>query len=100
MATTSKKALPDVLFDFVTNNQNYKQLHARIPNTESAQLEKCLFATLDEVRLYAADKYAKGVLRLTDLEDAAHFRQGVLRRESSRDVSYDKQRDHAAHTRC
>jgi hypothetical protein len=55
-------------------------------------------ATMDEVRLIEASAYASMVLALTDVEDYDHFRRGVLRREVSRDIAYQKQRDHSGHT--
>jgi hypothetical protein len=64
----------------------------------SDDIKKYLFATMDEVRLRYATSCTKAILKSTDLEDADHFRQGLLRREISRDIAYPKQRDHAAHT--
>lgn len=61
-------------------------------------LKKFLFATMDEVRLRFAASCTKSILKSTDLEDADHFRQGLLRREISKDIAYPKQRDHSAHT--
>ncbi len=61
-------------------------------------LERFLFATMDEIRLRYAAESAKRILSLANLEDADHFRQGVLRREVTGDVTYIRQRDHSAHT--
>lgn len=61
-------------------------------------LQKFLQATMDEVRLFWADDYAQTILKLRDIDDASHFRHGVMRREVGGDVAYDKQRDHSAHT--
>jgi len=97
--SSGKQSLPHELFRFVTENANYKDRHKKINDPDSATLlGGFLFATLDEVRLYYADRYAYHVLKTTDIEDACHFRQGVLRREASGDIEYHKQRDHAAHT--
>jgi predicted HD phosphohydrolase len=79
----------------VANSPAYQAAHGDVP-TES--LEKFLSATMDEVRLYWADEYAVEVLKKRDLDDAAHFRHGVMRRELQGDVGYDRQRDHSAHT--
>lgn len=37
-------------------------------------------------------------LRIIDLADADHFRQGLLRREITGNMAYQRQRDHSAHT--
>src|SRR6266481_4639429 len=66
--------------------------------TNREHMRKFLFSTMDEVRLRYARTCTKEILKTTDLEDADHFRQGLLRREISRDVAYAKQRDHSAHT--
>jgi hypothetical protein len=55
-------------------------------------------ATMDEVRLIEASAYVSMVLGLTDIEDYDHFRRGVLRREVSGEIAYQKQRDHSGHT--
>jgi hypothetical protein len=90
--------LPEELLRFAQKPGGlYFEFHLDVPENDNS-LEKFLNATLDEVRLYHADRYANLVLKLSDLEDGRHFRQGVLRREASRDIEYQKQRDHAAHT--
>jgi hypothetical protein len=61
-------------------------------------LERFFNATMDEVRLFEASTYVSTVLELTDVEDYDHFRQGVLRREVSGEIAYQKQRDHSGHT--
>ncbi len=59
---------------------------------------KFLDATLDEVRLHHAERYARGILARYDLDDAMHFHEAVLRRELSGRMVFQGQRDHAAHT--
>jgi hypothetical protein len=61
-------------------------------------LRKFLFATMDEVRLWHANSYSKAILKEIDIDDADHFRRGLLRREIAGDIAYPKQRDHSAHT--
>jgi hypothetical protein len=61
-------------------------------------IKKFLFATMDEVRLRYAASCTKSILKSSDIEDADHFRQGLLRREVTKDIAYNKQRDHSAHT--
>ena len=61
-------------------------------------LNRFLSATMDEVRLWHANSYARLVLAWTDMDDADHFRQGLLRREVGGRIAYQKQRDHSAHT--
>jgi len=53
---------------------------------------------MDEVRLWHANSYSKAILRIIDLDDADHFRQGLLRREITGNMAYQQQRDHSAHT--
>lgn len=60
--------------------------------------EKFLQATLDEVRLHYAERFARSILERFDLDDAMHFREAVLSRELTGNMAYEKQRDHAAHT--
>lgn len=61
-------------------------------------IEKFLTSRLDEVRLRHAHTCARNILKLTDIDDADYFRQGLLRREMTGTISYSKQRDHSAHT--
>ena len=61
-------------------------------------LNDFLSATMDEVRLRCANKYAKEVLKITDIDDFNFFSIGVLKREMAGDISYFKQRDHSAHS--
>src|SRR4051812_45956114 len=63
-----------------------------------ASLNAFLGATMDEVRLFHANRCVEEILRPLDMEDAHFFRKGVLRREVTGNVSYPKQRDHSAHT--
>lgn len=60
--------------------------------------EKFLMATLDEVRLHYAERFARSILDRFDLDDAMHFHEAVLSRELTGSMAYEKQRDHAAHT--
>src|ERR1700675_4340358 len=61
-------------------------------------LKKVRLANMDEVCLFYAERYADAVLGMTEHDDAMYFRHGVLRRELSGDMDYEKQRDHASHT--
>ena len=61
-------------------------------------LRRFLFATMDESRLYYAEEYAGHVLRFCGLGAVAPLRRGVVRREVSNDLDYDRHRDHASHT--
>jgi len=80
----------------------FKRYHDKYVASEAPwfndRLHAFLFATMDEVRLRHAADCAKAVLRPIDYEDADRFRQGVLKREVSGLISYQRQRDHAAHT--
>lgn len=53
---------------------------------------------MDEVRLRYAASCTKTILQSSDLTDADHFRQGLMRREITQNIAYPKQRDHSAHT--
>jgi len=61
-------------------------------------IKKFLNATMDEVRLQRASELARDTLRLPAFDEVIPFRVAVLRREAGADISYDKQRDHSAHT--
>lgn len=76
----------------------YALFHRAILESTYDDLRRCLKATMDETRLYYAETYAKHVLTVTDFEESVHFRHGVLKRELSNDIEYERQRDHAAHT--
>lgn len=57
-----------------------------------------LKASNDEVRLMKADDFSAAALTLSDLRDAAYFRNAIMRKELSAEIDFKKQRDHAAHT--
>lgn len=59
---------------------------------------KFLHSTMDETRLAHSRTAADAVLWISHLDDASYFRDAVLRRELLRHVSYQKHRDHSAHT--
>lgn len=61
-------------------------------------VDNFLGATMDEVRLFHANRCVEEILRPLDMDDANFFRIGVLRREITGSVSYPKHRDHSAHT--
>ena len=61
-------------------------------------LQSFLSSTMDEVRLHRASQFAKETLKLPAFEEVIPFRVAVLQREAGADTSYDKQRDHTAHT--
>jgi hypothetical protein len=86
------------LFDLLHFNSVPVLLQPQIGDAISSALEGFLTATLDEVRLRHAQTSGRNLLSLTDIDDADYFRQGLLRREISGDISYAKQRDHSAHT--
>lgn len=75
----------------------YRDAHTELSDPE-AHLQRFLSASMDEVRLRHAAAYTKLVLRCTDMDDADHFREGLLRREVSADIGYPRQRDHSGHT--
>lgn len=83
-----------------SRNQNY--WHSFHYSSEQSllfeNLQLFLDSTLDEARLNHASHVRGNILELTDLEDLDFLARGVLRRENSGFISYDKQRDHSAHT--
>jgi hypothetical protein len=66
--------------------------------TDPKSIERLFNAGSVEERLKLAEEYAKDVLAVTDLEDAAAFRAAVRRRESDHSIAYEKHRDHVVHT--
>jgi hypothetical protein len=96
------KNLPNELFKYTQDkNTPYFNFHNyRFNDNEKTNNSLCkfLFSTMDEVRLWFAEDYARAILELTDIDDATHFRKGVLRREVIGEIAYSNQRDHAAHT--
>jgi hypothetical protein len=83
----------------VTKGNRYIRAHSVEGKPLSRlSLDKFLDASMDEVRLYWADQYVQDVLHLRDVDDAGHFRHGVMRREVGGEVAYPRQRDHSAHT--
>ena len=91
------KSLVNELWDTLEALEDSVYYHI-LGTTNREHIRKFLFSTMDEVRLRYARTCTKEILKTTDIEDADHFRQGLLRREISRDVAYAKQRDHSAHT--
>lgn len=77
---------------------NYFDYYHNTVATSDTVLKEFLYSTLDEVRLRMANKYSKIALEKIDIHDAEFFRRGILRREVSSIISYQKQRDHSAHT--
>ncbi|WP_042876575.1 hypothetical protein [Cupriavidus necator] len=62
------------------------------------ELVHFLSTTMDQVRVNKALDCTRRVLAIADLEDFEMFREGVWKREATRGMAYDKQRDHTAHT--
>lgn len=91
------KPLVNELWDTLEALGDYADYYI-LGTTNHENIRKFLFSTMDEVRLRYARTCTKEILKITDIEDADHFRQGLLRREISRDIAYAKQRDHSAHT--
>lgn len=55
-------------------------------------------ATLDEVRLKEANKFATFALKISDNGLLAYFREAASKREFGADIDFKMQRDHATHT--
>jgi hypothetical protein len=57
-----------------------------------------LDSTLDEARLKNANNFSKYVLYISDKQSFSYFRRAESKREMSREIDYNNQRDHAVHT--
>ncbi len=93
-------SLIDVLWDYLRDPTSLCHVYLGDPNIADADLEigrRFLFATMDETRLRYAAEFSRVILLQEDMVDADHFREGVLKREASGEISYQKQRDHSAH---
>jgi len=90
------------LSDFVKTDAGLAAFYAStgkpFGDTWQRTLDEFLLSTMDEIRLRHAGMACREALRRFDSEDADYFRMAVLRREISRDIAYQKQRDHTAHT--
>ncbi|NYH24227.1 hypothetical protein [Paraburkholderia bryophila] len=62
------------------------------------ELQLFLRSTMDQVRVNKALDCTHRILKIADLEDFEMFREGVWKREATRGMDYQKQRDHTAHT--
>lgn len=98
--TLGMKTLIDELWSYVQKGSGslFDGYHHVYHHDLNDDLRRFLFATMDEARLWHANSYAKAILKLIDIDDADHFRQGLLRREVAGNIAYSKQRDHSAHT--
>lgn len=67
-------------------------------STLRAELNRFLRATMDQVRVNHALQCTRRILKIADLDDLELFREGVWKREATRGMAYEKQRDHTAHT--
>ncbi|MCX6249539.1 MAG: hypothetical protein NTX61_02195 [Bacteroidetes bacterium] len=97
-------------FTQIDGRSNYAQYHKLLspplgqvddPNyatKTSSLLVNFLNASIDEVRLRHAQVYSKRILGKIDIDDADHFREGVLKREIAGKIMYTEHRDHEAHT--
>lgn len=92
--------VPEVLWEFARPGSlsRYESYHNPFATDPESILEKFLFSTMDEVRLRYADKYSEILLDLVEMQSLSFFRKEVLRRETLGEISYQKQRDHSAHT--
>lgn len=90
----------ELLADFIAQAP-FRNAHTRQRRESRLDLiagEKFFKATLDEVRLHYAERFTRSILERFDLDDAMHFHEAVLSRELTGSMTYEKQRDHAAHT--
>ena len=92
--------LIEELFDFISNDDNFNNYHSEnlLIGKLKNNIKDFLFATLDEVRLRFAEKITKQILYITDIDDAAYFRNGLIRKEVTGEFIYSGQRDHSVHT--
>lgn len=93
--------LIETLWDYVNDKSGHCHEYLGTPSLSDADLQtvrRFLFATMDETRLQYAADFSRIILNQEDMLDADHFREGVLKREASGEISYQKQRDHSAHS--
>lgn len=96
----SSGTINDELREFI-KGLVFTKAHTRLSGPPFLDLDagdRFLRATLDEVRLHHAERFARGILQRFDLDDAMFFHEAVLSRELTGQMAYDRQRDHAAHT--
>ena len=86
----------NTLCKFAASDEDFGRAHDR-PSLRK-MIPLFLRSSMDEVRLHHAGNVAREVLDTRGMQDLDHFRQGVLRRELARTISYQRQRDHSAHT--
>lgn len=91
-------ALVNTTLKNLLKDDRFKRAHEELDDDEIRHADDMLRSTMDEVRLYHANRFAESVLKLQDIDDATHFRRSVLRRELTSEIGYDGQRDHSAHT--
>ena len=93
--------LIETLWQYVQDESGHCYEYLGTPSLSAADLNtarRFLFATMDETRLQYAADFSRIILNQEDMVDADHFREGVLKREASGEISYQKQRDHSAHS--
>ncbi|TAK60103.1 MAG: hypothetical protein EPO24_07045, partial [Bacteroidetes bacterium] len=95
-------SLIDTLEKFINTDNDFIEAHKgqsenpRMNDTDYSHFKDFLRSTLDEVRINEAGICTKAILEMTDIDDADFFRVGLLRREITGEISYQKQRDHFA----
>ena len=92
------RPLPEALLEMKYPTTGFRRQHEWLTKDDWAHFDRFLYASMDEVRLFHAERFAEGILRLIYFEDSIYFRHAVLRRELSGNIGYERQRDHAAHT--
>jgi hypothetical protein len=93
--------LIETLSDF-TSNSNCASMHNAYLKKKAFKynciMEKFLTARMDDVRARMAEELGEQILAITEIKELSYFRKSILKREVSGDISYQLQRDHAAHT--
>lgn len=88
------------LADWIRNEPDV--VAAMVLPKDAADFQLCvrrfLTSTMDSARVYYANRCSQALLKKEDVDDAVHFRDGVLRKEMHGRIAYAKQRDHTAHT--
>lgn len=88
----------ELLLHFRDVSSPFYDYHQSVKGDFMVMLARFLNASMDEVRLRYAAECSRRVLNLIDMDDADHFRRGLLRREMTGAIDYVRQRDHSAHT--
>jgi hypothetical protein len=91
------KLLTQELEDLLSEPQ-FSRFHADLGIEFKSDLVRFLRCTMDEVRTTLARRIANSILDIIGYKDFGVFRDVVLKRELTGEITYPGQRDHSSHT--